>query len=243
MKYVRVAEFKEQILGACGVLFLLVVGCQTAMPTKTKTPREVTLPVPTSSPMPRPPRPTPAPCCVIRDFPPVCNIVPGESTVEDVERVLGAPDPILITTVIPEDVDLLLGTRVDTRWGYGYECPVGVDFDDGLVSVVYYPLKTEKQLDHIVSMYGPPGKVQLIWFHLSDEEPGGYWLAVFLWPDRGLAMDAILPQAVEQPDQAPPFRADLRVGAVWYFQPAAVEEIVNTYYEGKVLIDWPGMTE
>jgi hypothetical protein len=222
---------------SCIVLLLLVVGCSgTATPVRVTE----TLLLPTLPPSPTP-CPTPPSCYENRDFPPICGIIPGQSTFEQVERIMGSPMPTA-TVDVDLGVSLPAGVDVDTR-GFPCGCPLTLYFADNVASEVNYIFKQDKYLWQVVDMYGPPDKVQAIWFYPELEGSGGYYVVAFIWPARGLLMEAELPEAIEQPLEAPPFQAGLRIPVVHYFQPTDLEDIVSTYYDGEVLIDWPGMTE
>lgn len=222
-------------LGICLAPLLLTFGCEAKTPTRiTETPTVTTYPSPTFTPYP-----TPAPCCVGRDFPPLCDVVPGQSTSESVKRgALGSP---LGSGIAGSGINAPVGGKIDTRWGYPYGCPLLLFFEQDTVSVVGYSLRTD--LSQAVDRYGPPEKVQVIWFFMEVEGPGGYWIVAFLWPAQGIIMEAVLSQPIEDPYKITPFPANLPLSRVWHFESADLEDVVSTYYDGQVLIDWPGMTE
>ncbi len=222
-------------LGMCLASLFLTPGCRVTTPIRvTETSIVTTYPPPTFTPYP-----TPASCCVSRDFPPVCDIVPGQSTSEDVKQgALGFP---LGSGAAESGINAPAGSKIDTHWAYPYGCPLVLSFEQDTVSVVGYSFKTAKSLAQAVDRYGPPEKVQAIWFFMKVEGPGDYWIVAFLWPTKGIIMEALLSQPIEDPHKITPFPANLPLTGVWHFEPTDLENAVSTYYNGEVLIDWPGM--
>lgn len=231
-------KFGLILFGACGTLLLLAAGCREMTLTRATETPPITTPTPTPT---LPPRPTPPPCCVHADFPPVCDILPGRSTREEVERVLGAP---VVTRVIRlAGLDIPAAADTDTCWIFDGDCPVDVVLSNEIVSVVGYAggyRARDISLQEAVAVYGPPEKVLAIWF--DDVE--AYPVVAFLWPAEGVIMVASPAQPIEQPHDLPPFGADLAIAWTWYFQPVGLGEAVSTYFDGaSVLVEWPGMTE
>ena len=220
------------------ILVLLVTGCARGyLPWMTASP------APTSTATPGMPTSAPAPCCMSFDFPPICGIIPGQSTIQDVEQVLGVPLITLTPTSGGEIGDIPAKGDTDTVAIYTCVDTVHVYFSDGIVSVVRYFFRPAQSLGEAVALYGPPEKVLMLMIY-EDERPEEYEVVSLLWSAEGVAIDVLLPRPIEDPHEVPPFRAALPLDiTVWYFQPTSLEQVVSTYPAREVLIDWPGMRE
>jgi hypothetical protein len=193
------------------------------------------------------PTPTAASCCVRRDFPPLCDLTPGQSTSDDVKRILG--DPLFSGKITPDGIQAG-GVVAETVWDYPYSCPVIAYFNGEMLAVLKYPLNVKKSLKEVVAVYRPPEKVRAISYYRAEEDPlPAYWGVIFLWPEAGVAvMGSLLdlqpldPEAIKL-DALPPFPADLPILYLMYYQPTELEEISNILFPDDPLASWPGITE
>jgi hypothetical protein len=239
-------------LGICVALISSVVGCREgdrpqnagtpSGPTPTPSPsphRPDFTPSPTPSPSPQPPGFTPSPCCRALEYPPpVCGIVPGQSTTQDVRQVLGPPPSVYAmgsSRRRPPD-----GRNVDTLWAYPYECRVDVYFRNDTVAAVKFRARYWVPLGELVASMGPPDKVYI--GAVVDSDWVQWFPLEFIWAAEGIAGVPSETPPVEQLDAIPPFPAGLRFQVFWYFPPADLETLASTYHS-EYLFDWPGMTE
>lgn len=189
-------------------------------------------------------------------LPYVCGIVPGQTSQEEVQDLIGNPKMI--------DTD----TRNFIPYGPGWETVdtcwttspwLVVYFSDGIVLLTASGLRANAlTLGEAVQVLGPPEQVIL---YLQYDAAPLEWkdlranMAIFLWPSRGIYLDTPLygTTGVELDESArvPLFPADLSIYGMVTFVPCSLEELQAYFVSrghspdlpGEKWVDWTGLEE
>lgn len=247
--------------GICVVWLLIANGCSQ----KISYPAVETIPVTTPEfttlhPLPTPtslPLPTPPPCYELDTFPPLCDIIPGQSTIDDVERIFGPPR---FTQNNVGRTHIPTSSRESTSLMYAY---AGVRAVPALEIVVDSEVViatrhcVEIRLEQAVAVYGPPAKVQAYTCHSSYGVSDASCSVALLWPAEGVLIVMRDYWHVSEFLEIHSLSNTLTVDSIWHFPPTTLETIWSTYpyaqefiYDDPssswitvpLVIDWPGMT-
>jgi len=156
--------------------------------------------------------------CEINAVPPICGLTPGQSPAE-VMALIGEPEYIS-----------------EGNWYHYFNLNIGLSFEgNSLAGVIYTPKALA--LGQVIRQLGPPDLVDLV---VAGEHSGpelAFNRSHLFWLEQGVTMGM---------SHVPPYRSDMVIGTVEYFQPMSEKEL-RAWRGGprsfEKTIEWPGFEE